>query len=611
MAGQGGAIKAGAAFVELFVEDNKLYRGLDMVAGKFHGWGQQMRSMGAQLGAGGGAVFGPMVAGLTEVTNRAAGMQLLADRMGEPIAAISTLAGGFERAGVSADQFGGIMEGLRTKVAEAANANGYLLDSMKSLGPAANMVGLSSRDMLTKFADGMKRIPDAANQLILARELGLQSILPQLKRGKEGIDELIASGGPSAIGTEEGRQAVAVTRAATAAWVDFKDTMRQVFVSLLPTAAGIADMSGQFKAGLATVREWVKENRAVVVGVAAVGAGLVTAGALVVGLGATAAAAGSLITLTVAGVKLAFGALLSPIGLATVAAGGLLYLLFTQTERGREGLAYLADGFKALAGRVSESLSGISDAIGAGDWSLAWKIGLAALKAEWLNFTFYVQVGWNLFKDAFVDGWKDAITGIKVLFVEMSTFVGRTLAATVRVMIEQLAKAAIVAGPAGLLLARRIREAAGGISSDASIQGEGDAARGRILADRERERREARQHRDDAAGAALQAREEARAELAGLNELARWRAEFARMPWLGEDEEEGSSPAANFSGPARLADVVKGTFSGSAINQQFGFGDTIPQQQLDAMRGTMANTSQIPQMAKDMNTLARGGRLGQ
>ncbi len=82
------------------------------------------------------------------------------------------------------------------------------------------------------------------------------------------------------------------------------------------------------------------------------------------------------------------------------------------------------------------------------------------------------------------------------------------------------------------------------------------------------------------------------------------------MPWLGEDEEEGS-PASRFHGPSRLADVVKGTFSGSAISQQFGIGDSIPQQQLDATRGVMANTAQIPQLARDVNTLARGRRLRQ
>lgn len=73
------------------------------------------------------------------------------------------------------------------------------------------------------------------------------------------------------------------------------------------------------------------------------------------------------------------------------------------------------------------------------------------------------------------------------------------------------------------------------------------------------------------------------------------------MPWLTVDDEDG---------PARLADVVKGGFCGAAIGQQFGIGDTIPAQQLDTTRGVMANTAQLPQMAWDVNQLARGRRLG-
>lgn len=607
MAGQGGAIKAGAAFVELFVEDNKLYRGLDLVGTKFKGWGQQMRNMGAALGAGGGAVLGPLLAGLTEVTNRAAGLQLLADRTGETVGAVSTLAGGFERAGVSADSFGGILEGLRTKVAEAADANGYLLNNLQSLGPAARLAGLPTRDLLNQIADSIERIPTAVNQLRAAKALGLEGILPQLRKGREGINELFASGGPGAISEEEGRQAVAVTRAASAAWGDFKDTVRQVGMALLPTAAGIAEMSTQFKTGLGQVRDWIKENRAAIVVAAGVGAGLVAAGAVLIGFGATVAAVGSVVSLTVAAVKLAFGALLSPVGLAAAAVGGLIYLVLTETEKGREGLAYLGDGFSALAGRVRESFAGISDALGAGDWALAWKIGVATLKAEWENFSFYFQVAWNIVKELFVDGWKDAVAGLKLIFLDLSAFIARNTAGMVRSLVEKLAG---VAGAVDKKLGESLRRSAAGIPSDRQINAERDRQKNEVIDTRSREQREANAARHEAARAAWQAREDARAELAGLNELARWRAEFARMPWLGEDEEADGSPTSKFSGPARLADVVKGTFGGSAIGQQFGIGDSIPQQQLDATRGVMANTSQIPQMAADINTLTRGGRLG-
>ena len=312
MAGQGGAIKAGRAFVELFVDDNKLYRGLDMAAGKFQGWGGQMRNIGAGLGAAGGGILAPLVLGLVEVTQRAAGLQQVADRIGESVTATSTLAGGMERAGVSADQFGGIIEGLKTKVAEAADANGYLLDNLKSMGPAARMAGLPTRELLNQIADSIQRIPSAVNQLRAAKSLGLDGFLPQLKKGRAGIDDLYAAGGPGAVTEEEGRQALQLTRTMTDAWGDFKDTMRQVFMSLLPTASELSNLSGRFKEGLGQVRDWIRENRGAVVTLAAVGVGLVAAGALVVGLGTTVVATGTVIGMTVAAVKAMLGLLLSP-----------------------------------------------------------------------------------------------------------------------------------------------------------------------------------------------------------------------------------------------------------------------------------------------------------
>jgi hypothetical protein len=385
-----------------------------------------------------------------------------------------------------------------------------------------------------------------------------------------------------------------------------------VFLSLLPTAHELSNLSGQFKAGLGQVREWIKENRGAVVAVAAVGVGLVTAGTIAVGFGATVAGVGAGIALTVAGVKAALGLLLSPVVLVTAAfaalGAGVVYLT-AQTETGQEAVSYLADGFRDLAGRARETFGAISAAAGAGEWALAWKIGLAALKAEWANFAYFFQLGWNVTKGIFVDGWKDAVAGLKVLFIDLGAFITKTTAGAARALIEQLGGAV---GKVNKKLGDSLKGAAAALPSIAQIDAARDAARNEVIDERRRDQAEANAHRNGAAQEAYDARRDARNELAGLQELARWRAEFAAMPWLTDDAEEagGGSPAARFSGPARLADVVKGGFSGAAISQQLGIGDTIPQQQLDATRGVMANTSQIPQLARDVNTLARGGRLG-
>ncbi len=611
MAGNTGAIKAGRAFVELFVDDNKLYRGLDLAATKLKAWGLKLRNTGAALGAGGGAILGPLLASLKEVTGRANDMQLLADRIGETVGNVSTLAGGFERAGVDAEAFAGIMEGLKIKVAEAADANGYLLENLKSLGPAARMAGLPVREMLSQIAEKIAAIPSAIQQTRAAKGLGLESLLPSLRKGRAGIDELFANGAPGGITTEQGRQAVAVTKAVREAWGDFKDTLREVGYALLPTAAGIADMKAQFKAGLGSVRDWIKENKGAVLTLAAVGVGLVTAGGLMVGFGLTVSAAGTAIALSLAGIKAAFGLVLSPLG--ALALG--VYLLANHTEAGREATAGLRSELAALGTRAKETFGAITEAVGSGDWTRAFRIGLAYLKAEWAGFNVYFVEAWNWTKELFVDGWHFTIRQLKTAFVDLGAFIMRNTVGVLRSSLVAMGAALRTAlpGVAGRRAAEPFENAAGGIDTDEEINRKRDRGNARLKAEEIAERRAREESRR---GDLLDAKLAASNARIALGELigggGRTGGGGAWSGIMGQIAEAVGNVggAGGFHGPTRMADAVKGGFGSAAISQQFALGDTIPAQQLDALRGVNVNTAAVPQMARDLNIIARGGRVG-
>ncbi len=102
------------------------------------------------------------------------------------------------------------------------------------------------------------------------------------------------------------------------------------------------------------------------------------------------------------------------------------------------------------------------------------------------------------------------------------------------------------------------------------------------------------------------------AELDQLTALAKWKAEFASMPWLTDDGEDGAAPGRPPNLRARLGDAVKGiTGSSAAIGQQLAYGDTIPMRQLDAQEATRdVLTQNLPQLARDVNALAGRGRVG-
>ncbi len=613
MAGSKGAIEAGRAFVELFVEDNKAYRGLDAFAGKFRSFSAHLKSIGVSLGSAGGGVLGPLVEQLKEATERASGLQRFSDRVGESVTVMSALAGGAERAGMSLDSFQGAVEQLKVRVGEAADANDYLLTGFHRLGTGAQLAGLPTRDLLNQVANSISRVRGEGSQLRAAKYLGLDGLLPQLKKGKAGIDELFAAGAPGALSESEGRAALETTRALDAAWGDMKDTLRSVGLALLPTAAELVRLSADFKAGLTAVREWIKENRAAVVAVAAVGTGLVAAGAAAVGVGTMFAGAAAVITGSLVAVKATLGLLFSPVALLTAgfaAAGAGIVYLVSQTEMAQKALSGLGEDFRAFTGRMKESFGGISDAIGAGDWTLAFQIGLATMKSEWAAFNVYLQVGWNLTKGLFVDGWHSTVAGLKVMFNDLAAFILRNTEGTLKAMLERMAAAT---SKVSKKLAAELRNAAGSLRSDAQIDAGRDASNKAIETAEAERQRAATASRTGAADKATADAAAAKREVDALNEKARRAAYWASLVDVDEFAGEGGGRVSNrLDGPARLASAVKGIgASSSAIGQQLAFGDNIPQQQLDAQRSTAANTSQIPQMARDINQLARGGRVGQ
>lgn len=621
MGSTAGAIKAGRAFVELFVEDNAAYRQLDKFGNRFQSWGGALQKVGAAAGAAGAALLTPMLASLKEVLGRANDFQLLADRLGEGVSSISALAGGFERAGVGADQFGGMIEGLRLRISQAARAHGYLLDDLKSMGPASQLAGRTTREQLNAIADAVAGIGDEMNQLDAAKQLGLEGILPQLKKGRAGIDELYASGGPGAITDEQGRQSVAVTKAAREAWNDFKDTIRQVGLSLLPTAAQIAELKEKFTNGLAAVRGWIKENRGAVVAAAAIGAGLIAAGVAVTGLGVTFVVVGKAILLTLAGIKAAFALTFSPLGLLVAAGAAGMYLFATRTEAGKAAVAGLKEHLTAVADRAKTAFTGIADAVQSGDWTRAFKIGLAYLKAEWATFNVYLVKGWNWFKSVFVDTWYEVVAGLKLGLNEIGAFVLQNTVGKLRESLDLMAKM-VEKLPGGRRLAAGIRGGAANLMSNEEIEAGRKGNEDRILNEEKNRQDLETERRRGALLDAQIARGNARRELAdligaGAGSVAGGMGGLSDLLG-GITDGIGDSlrrAAGGLNGPRQLGDAVKGVTGGnsaSVIGRQLGYGDTIPQQQLDATRDLLTVTSgNLPQMSRDLNTIAQRGRVGQ
>ncbi|HDZ43164.1 MAG TPA: hypothetical protein ENH80_04400 [Phycisphaerae bacterium] len=186
--------------------------------------------------------------------------------------------------------------------------------------------------------------------------------------------------------------------------------------------------------------KWVKENQAVVIWVAKVAVGLTAAGAVIYGvgrlLGGMSAALGGVawmvkvVTGAFSLAGIAIGAIVSPIGLVSVAVVGLAAYFLHASGSIRVIVDWLGDVFGRLKEDAMKAFGGIADALKAEDIKLAAKILWAFLKLEWLQGVNWLTSYWEDFKQFFIDtGWTsafmDALAAIKTAWVETISFLQR------------------------------------------------------------------------------------------------------------------------------------------------------------------------------------------
>lgn len=193
--------------------------------------------------------------------------------------------------------------------------------------------------------------------------------------------------------------------------------------------------------------KWVRENRdlvvmfaAAVLAVGALGAGLVTLGVaaqvaafLLGGLGSILAG----IKIAMTAMTAALGAMLSPIGLVITAIAALGTTVLIYSGAAGEALDWLKQQFGRLRSFVSKVVTGISDALAAGDsalaakilWlslKLAWQQGVAALNRVWLEAKqFFIGTAQKMWYGALATA-ETVWHGLEVAWIETTAFLSKT-----------------------------------------------------------------------------------------------------------------------------------------------------------------------------------------
>lgn len=544
MAGASGAIRAGRAFVELFVENNKFYKALDQASARLKATGGMWTKIGAGMGVAGAAVGAPMLKALGDAAARGSDIQTLADRFGLATQSVSALAYAFESSGASFDEFSGSLDGLGAKLASAADGNDELFRRLNLNARA--LIDLPLDQQLEHIADAFAKITNPIDRANISQELFGASghkLLPVLQKGAAGIRDLKKEAGElgHVLDPETAKRGQDTMKGLNATWLAFKSVLLEVGSALLPTTEEIREFVATARRVAAGIRDWVKENKSVIVTVALVAAGLVAGGAALAAFGAIASGAGAAIgavVLVLKAVAATVFLLLNPVGLAVAA----IVLLGSQTE----AAGHVLDHFRELLGGVKEvaieTFSGIAAALKKGDLEGAMKIAGAGITAIWAEVMLSLRKGWNDFVKWMVG------------FLKNNPWVLPAIGAAIGFA---------VGGPGGALAGA----AAGGLGALAIHEFGDEIVNGLSI---------------DLTDATRKVKE-ARAELKAL--VAKAKEPGAGGPGAAGDGKGEYVPGGpRVEQPPPLYGAVKGVFSGP-ISQQLAYGDQLQKRQLDELKG--------------------------
>lgn len=418
MAANAGAIRAGRAFVELFADDSKLVRGLRAASGKLKAWGSTVTGMGVKLMAGGAAIVGPMLAAAKTFMSAGDALDKMSGRVGVSVEFLSAL-------GHAADLGGSNLEAMENGIRRIQRAAYEASMGTKSYAEAFETLGVQVRgadgqlkgteQLFMEVAAALSQVENETKRAALAQELFGRSgtaLLPMLKGGKAGLLGVMEEAKKLGLvmSTEDATAAAELTDAWTRLTSGAKMAVVQIGAALAPALQTAADWMRQF---IRPVIDWIKANRALIATAFKIAVGVTAAGAAFVGVGTALTVAGVAVggfATAISTVASLLGVLLSPIGLAVAAIAGVVYY----SGAAGKALEWLADRFEDLREFAAKAWGGISDAIAAGDISLAFEIVWASIRLVWAKGVAWIKETWQ----GFMIIWSDITTGIASFMID-------------------------------------------------------------------------------------------------------------------------------------------------------------------------------------------------
>lgn len=402
-------IRAGRAFVELGVDKNPFVRGLKAAEKHLIAFGRQVRDLGLRIAAAGGSIVAGLFGAAKVFSTVGDALNDMSARTGVSVEALSELSHAAAQSGADVESLETGLRFMQRTIGEAAHGSKSATESLTHLGLSIDtLLALSPENQFKAIADGIARIDDPTLRAAAAMDLFGKSgtrLIPMIEGGAAGLEAFQRQARDFAL-TMTTQDAVAASKLDDTLNLlssTFKALVRNVGAAVAPIFTEVAQRIAQATAGVA---KWVAQNRQLIVtalkigaAVATVGAAIALAGTAIIGMGVTL---GSLATI-VTTVGAALGALASPIGITVGSLAVLGAAVVKYTQVGAEALKWFGEQFGNLRDFVGDVLSGIRDAMLAGDVALAGRILWLTLKVAWQKGVTELNVIWTKAKTFFLE----------------------------------------------------------------------------------------------------------------------------------------------------------------------------------------------------------------
>lgn len=392
-------IQAGRAYVSLYMK-NDLSTALKKAKEELDGFGSSLIGIGAKVAGVGTAIVGGLTGALMHFADMGSALNDLSARTGLSTTALAEFGYAAGMTGTEIGAFEAGVKKMQKNLGGIGPESKKAQEALAAMGLSMDMIsGLAPEDQFQAIAESIGSIQDTSQKAAAAMAVFGGSgtdLIPMM----ENIRELRAEARD--LGIAPSPESIAAADAIG----DAIDRVKAVVSSaVFEIGAAIAPMASDFLDAFLkvskAVRNFIQQNKAMIVTVAKIGLVLMAAGGALIAVGgffitagaaiggvvsvmSALAAVGSMAMSVLGVVGAVIGSVLSPIGILVTLLGAGVYAWARFTAGGQAAVSGLStiigETFGAISTTVKETLGGIVAAIQAGDLALAGQIAMVGLR---------------------------------------------------------------------------------------------------------------------------------------------------------------------------------------------------------------------------------------